>query len=133
VGGDYRGGRSRGWQRFSLSPLSRPETCYRKNRPAGGQLISTLPPELWEILDETFGNVLWVAAERHSEYTYTLWMLDLDYRYNEWLACKSLDDRWTLSPRGGPCYDSVTTPLHNDTGVTWRGIASKHRRRPTTT
>jgi hypothetical protein len=67
-----------------------------------------LPPELNRTIDYAFPDSLWVAAEKHSEDAYTVWVLDLDYRYNECRACLSLDDRWTLSPVRGPWHTYET-------------------------
>lgn len=91
--------------------------------------IQNIPEGLNDLLGEMFPGVLWLTAEQKGPGCFVIWMLDLDYRYNEWLATCSFDGRWTLSPRGGPCYDSVTTPLDDDKGTTWRGIRSRHRRR----
>lgn len=95
--------------------------------------ITTLPVAIWDLLDTLAPDALWIASEQHSEQAYTIWYLDLDYSYNEWLATLSLDGRWTLSPRSGPCYDNVTTPVQDDKGVSWRKIRAHRREKPTTT
>jgi len=70
-----------------------------------------IPESLDHLVDYAYPDSLWVGYERHSEWAYTLWVLDLDFSYNEYLACKSLNDRWTLSPRSVREYD-YETQLH---------------------
>lgn len=41
-------------------------------------------------------------AQRHDDRIYVIWILDADYSYTQWLASRSLDWRWTLSPINGP-------------------------------
>lgn len=65
-----------------------------------------LPADLDSLLDEFWPDALWIAGQRISDEVYTLWILDLDYSYTEWLACLSLDGRWTVSPRGPTLYPS---------------------------
>ena len=68
----------------------------------------TLPVQLDELISYRFPDSLWTAAERHSDECYTIWVLDLDYSYNEARATLSLDGRWTLSPVGGPWHTYET-------------------------
>lgn len=63
------------------------------------QTIQEIPQRLDEIIDYAFPNALMVGATHHSESVYSIYVLDLDYRYTKWLASLSLDDRWSLSPR----------------------------------
>jgi hypothetical protein len=67
-------------------------------------VIMELPNALNELIDYRWPDSLWVAGEMHSEQAYTIWVLDIDYSYNEARACLSLDGRWTLSPVGGPWH-----------------------------
>lgn len=67
-----------------------------------------LPPELDRTIDFGYPDALWVAAERHSDECYTIWVLDQDYLYREMRAHLSLDGRWTLSPTRGPWHTSET-------------------------
>lgn len=68
----------------------------------------TIPQHLDESVAYLYPDALWVAYERHSDEAYTLWVLDLDYSYNELRACLSLDGRWTLSPVRGPWHTYET-------------------------
>jgi hypothetical protein len=61
--------------------------------------IQEIPERLDEIIDYAFPDALMVGATPHSEETYTVYILDLDYTYTRWLASLSVDNRWTLSPR----------------------------------
>jgi hypothetical protein len=54
---------------------------------------------LEELVAWNWPDLLWLDIEWHSPQAATLWVLDLDYKYTRWLACLSLDQRWTLSPR----------------------------------
>lgn len=55
--------------------------------------------ELDELIDWAFPDALWIEIGRHSDEAATVYVYDLDYKYTRWLACISLNDRWTLSPR----------------------------------
>lgn len=68
----------------------------------------SLPLDLDALIDWRWPDSLWVAAERHSDQAFTIWILDLDHSYNEWLATLALDGHWTLSPRDVKCYDYET-------------------------
>lgn len=70
--------------------------------------IQALPETLDALVTYRFPDSLWVAAEMHSDEAYTVWILDVDYSYNEARACLSLDGRWTLSPVGGPWHTYET-------------------------
>lgn len=87
--------------------------------------IPTLPAALEFLLGEAFPDALWIDAKKVSDFTYVLWMLDLDYSYNEWIAHLSIDHRWTLSPVRGPCYDTVTTPDGREHRGQWRKRGTK--------
>lgn len=65
------------------------------------------PSGLEEILDYGWPDALWIEATPHAPDTYSVWILDLDYSYTEWLACLSLDGRWTVSPRSPVLYPSA--------------------------
>jgi hypothetical protein len=92
-----------------------------------------LPAALDDLIAYLEPDALWVAGERHSEDAYTVWVLTLDYSYNEYLASLSLDGRWTVSPRSGPCYDDVTTPIRGRTDPLWREMRRSRRETSTTT
>ena len=87
--------------------------------------ISSLPEALEQLIDWRWPDSLWTAYEMHSEECYTVWILDLDYSYNEWLATLSLDGRWTVSPRNVQCYDYETDRDLQETGHQWRRRARK--------
>jgi hypothetical protein len=55
-----------------------------------------------ELLDWWQPDALWITKEWFSPTTCEVGILHLDYRMTVWLATLSLDQRWTLSPRGGP-------------------------------
>ena len=61
--------------------------------------INAFPKDLDELIEWWAPNALAIEGIRHDDRTYTLVVLDLDYRQTVWLACLSLDHRWTLSPR----------------------------------
>ena len=71
--------------------------------------ISNPQLELNRLLDWFKPDALWVEVELHSDQAATVWILDADDTYTEWLASLSLDDRWTLSPRGGIWENRVLT------------------------
>lgn len=88
-----------------------------------------IPEALNELLDWRFPDALWVSFQRHSRYVYTVWIMDLDYSYNEYLACLSFDNRWTLSPRSVRCYDFETQLKIEGNEDAWRrGRGRDHRR-----
>lgn len=60
------------------------------------------PSGLVDIVLYRFPDALDLHYERHSDEAWTVYVLDIDYSYSRWLACLSLDDRWTLSPRAVP-------------------------------
>jgi hypothetical protein len=65
--------------------------------------VTIKPPQaLDELVAWAFPDALWITFEPHSDEAFTVNILDLDYTYTVWLATLSLDERWTLSPRGGP-------------------------------
>jgi len=71
--------------------------------------ISKQKQQLLDKIDWRWPDALWVSLERHSDEAFTIWILDADDTYTEWLAAYSLDHRWTLSPRRGFCEnDSLT-------------------------
>jgi hypothetical protein len=70
-----------------------------------------LPTQLEELIDYRWPDSLWVSAEKHSETCYTIWVLDIDYSYNEARATFSLAERWTLSPVRGPWHTAETGSL----------------------
>lgn len=63
-----------------------------------------LPQGLEELVDYAWPDALWVAGEIRDDTTYTIWILNIDETYTEWLASLSLDERWTLSPVRGPWH-----------------------------
>lgn len=67
-----------------------------------------LPLELDRTIDFGYPDALWIAAEKHSDECYTVWVLDVDYLYHELRAHLSVDERWTLSPARGPWHTSET-------------------------
>lgn len=67
-----------------------------------------LPRDLDETISWLAPDALWVSAKRHSDYVYSVWILDVDYSYTEWLASLSFDQRWTLSPRSERLYPAPT-------------------------
>jgi hypothetical protein len=70
-----------------------------RGRPQLNPGIHTLPQGIELLLGRKFPDCLAVEGYRHSDGVWTLVILDLDYSYTVWLACLSLDQRWTLSPR----------------------------------
>lgn len=84
--------------------------------------MTTLPPQVDQLIDRLYPDALWVDPQRHDDMTYTIWVLDADYTYTEWLCCLSLDNRWTLSPRGGP-WDNAPSST-DDEGARWRKRAN---------
>lgn len=87
-----------------------------------------LPQALDELISWRWPDAMWVSGECHSSGCYTVWIMDLDYSYNEWLANLSLDGRWTLSPRDVKCYDFETFKEAKRNGVQWRRKARKIKR-----
>jgi hypothetical protein len=86
-----------------------------------------LPDTLADLIDYRWPDALWVAAERHSERCITFWVLDLDYKYTEWIAHLSLDDRWTLSPVGGPWENGTGNKYARKGRRKWRKRARRLR------
>jgi hypothetical protein len=65
--------------------------------------VTDIPPfDLDAAVALKYPDALWVTYESHSEDVYTVYILNFDYTYTQWLGSLSLDNRWTLSPRGGP-------------------------------
>jgi hypothetical protein len=93
------------------------------------QVTMLLPRELDDSIDYLFPAALWVAAEKHSDEAYTVWVLDVDYAYNEIRACLSLDGRWTLSPIRGPWHTAETGVPQRKARSRWRKRRRKARRK----
>jgi hypothetical protein len=66
---------------------------------AGNQVTMLCYDSLDELIEYAFPNALAIEGISHGEDAKTLIILDLNYKYTVWLACLSLDHRWTLSPR----------------------------------
>ena len=88
-----------------------------------------LPDALERTLDWGWPDALWIAAERHADDTFTVWILDLDLRYNEYRCCLSVDGRWTVSPVGGPVWASRTTEIQKEMLPGWTNPPDEQRLR----
>jgi hypothetical protein len=75
-----------------------------------------LPPGLMEIIDYGWPDALWVAGEARADDAYTIWILNIDSTYTEWLASLSWDGRWTLSPVRGPWHTAETGRKRSEDG-----------------
>jgi hypothetical protein len=72
--------------------------------------IQEIPKRLDEIIDYLYPDALMVGATRHSDDVYSIYVLDIDYKYTKWLASLSLDQRWTLSPRDNAWHSEGSSP-----------------------
>lgn len=97
-----------GQAKFPSDSSNLPFHVTRGAGPKGRRTISTIPYDLDQCIARKFPDALWVAAQQHSRRCYSVWILDLDYSYNECVAHLSLDDRWTLSPVRGPWHTLET-------------------------
>jgi hypothetical protein len=91
----------------------------------GDPTILTLPVQLDELVAYAFPDALWVAGQQHSPSTYTIWVLDLDYRYNEMRACLSMDNRWTLSPVHHSWHTAETGKQSKLDGEGWNSNSTR--------
>jgi len=66
---------------------------------SGAPSIDSLEASLFDLIEYRFPDALWVELAFHSKGVGTLWVLDVDNTYTEWLCSLSDDYRWTLSPR----------------------------------
>jgi hypothetical protein len=89
------------------------------------ELIKELPVLLEETLARAFPDALWITSQKHSEECYTVWVLDLDYSYTQWVGHLSLDDRWTVSPVRGPWQNTQARYRDRNEGKQWRKKARK--------
>lgn len=87
--------------------------------------IQAIPERLDRIVDYLYPDALMVGATPHDDETWTLYILDLDYSYDQWLATISLAGTWTLSPVSGPCYDVISTPNDGGEPLAWRQRQNK--------
>ena len=84
-----------------------------------------LPAGLESLIDWGWPDALWVAAEVRDERTYTIWILNIDGTYTEWMASLSFDERWSVSPVRGP-WHTAETDGHEGNNQ-WRRIRSRHK------
>ena len=77
-------------------------------RRQGKQVIKLVDERLDELVGWAFPDALWVDYHRHDYDCYTVFILDLDYRYTGWRAHLGLDQRWTLSPADSARVVEVT-------------------------
>ena len=59
----------------------------------------SFPQKLDDLLEYAFPEAVAIEGIRHGDEAWTLVILDVDLKQTVWLACLSLDHRWTLSPR----------------------------------
>lgn len=60
-----------------------------------------LPPGPQATVDYRFPNHLDAEYVRHSDYCYTVTVMDLDYRHYTFRLNLSVDGRWSLAPLAG--------------------------------
>src|SRR5215213_5992470 len=92
----------------------------------GTPVTINLPDSLRELIAYAFPDYLDEDAVRHSDESWTVVVLDLDYRYRTFRANLSLDDRWTLCPVSG--CDEVIAPELSGMETQW----TRSREQPTT-
>jgi hypothetical protein len=55
--------------------------------------------ELYRLVDDFFPELYAFDVHYISDDVAEVWMVGPDVPYYRWIACLSLNDRWTLSPR----------------------------------
>lgn len=80
-------------------------------------MISELPQDAQELISYGWPDYLDAEAVRHSDTTYTVTLLDLDYKHYTFVLNLSLDERWTVCPIAGFEYGGDAT-LYSG-GVGW--------------
>jgi hypothetical protein len=79
-----------------------------------------IPVALEDTLAFAFPDALWISTQKHSDEAYTVWILNLEYTYTEWVCHLGQDDRWTVSPVRGPWQNTQTTYRHRQEIYTWQ-------------
>jgi hypothetical protein len=64
-------------------------------------VLSLLPLEAQELIEYRFPDYLDADEVKHSDTTYTIVLMDLDYDHYVFRMNLSLDGRWTLAPVTG--------------------------------
>lgn len=72
-------------------------------------MIKELPPEATEIIEYRWPDYLDAVAVRHSGTTFTVTLMDLDYRHYTFRLNLSFDGRWTVCPISGFVYGGDDT------------------------
>lgn len=64
-------------------------------------MINHLPQKAQDIVEFRWPDYLDAEAIRHSDTTYTVTLMDLDYKHYTFVLNLSLDGRWSVCPIAG--------------------------------